>query len=81
MTDYTIDYIIKAIDFVANYGHLFLNQYKYDKNANIWTHLTFKNDDIIYDYNYINPSKNVIFTKENALQYLIYAYNLIKKIN
>jgi selenocysteine lyase/cysteine desulfurase len=80
MTDYIIEYIIKAIDFVANYGHLFINQYKYDKQANIWSHRYFEENDVIYDYNIIDNNKDVIFQEEDGINYMIHAFNILKKL-
>jgi selenocysteine lyase/cysteine desulfurase len=77
MSDLIIQYIINAIEFIANYGHLFINQYLYDKNTNIWNHRFFKENDIIYDYNNINKEQNSIFKENNAIEYINYAYKLI----
>ena len=42
MPDFMIDYIIKAIRFIAEYGRLFLNEYKYDCKRNIWVNKKWK---------------------------------------
>jgi selenocysteine lyase/cysteine desulfurase len=78
MTDFIINYIIKAIDFVSNYGHLFLNQYQYDKNNNIWSHKYYKEKEVIYDYNVIDHHTDILFTKEDGFKYIAFAYKLIK---
>jgi len=38
MDDAEADYIIDAIDFVANQGHLFLSLYRFDLQSGTWTH-------------------------------------------
>jgi len=80
MTDDIIDYIIKAIDIVANYGHLFLNLYQYDKHANIWTNSHFKDKNVIYNYNIIDYKNNVVFTKDDGSKYITDAYNIIHSL-
>ncbi len=40
------DFICKAIDFVATYGHLFLSDYEFDFQSGDWHHLNFEDKDL-----------------------------------
>jgi len=46
MTDDDIDYIIDAIEFIANYGYLFLQEYSIDIKSGDWKHKTYECDNI-----------------------------------
>ena len=38
MTDDEVDYILSAIEFVCQYGWMFLPNYKFDVDLGIWVH-------------------------------------------
>lgn len=40
MTDAEIDYILSAVEFVADYGHLFIPHYRYNPKTSEWAHTT-----------------------------------------
>ena len=41
-------FICQAIEFIADYGHLFLRKYSFNINSGVWTHLNFK-DTLLYN--------------------------------
>ncbi|GAH94435.1 unnamed protein product, partial [marine sediment metagenome] len=41
-------FICQAIEFIADYGYLFLLKYSFNINSGVWTHLNFK-DTILYN--------------------------------
>ena len=41
-------FICQAIEFIANYGYLFLREYSFNINSGVWTHLNFK-DSLLYN--------------------------------
>jgi selenocysteine lyase/cysteine desulfurase len=41
-------FICQAIEFIADYGHLFLAKYSFNINSGVWTHLNFK-DTLLYN--------------------------------
>ena len=47
-TEMEFEFICKTIEFIADYGSLFLNEYSFDIHSGEWTHLYFK------DTNFIN---------------------------
>lgn len=49
MTQAEVDFIMDAIEFIAEYGYLFLDEYKVDIHSGLWSHLTYKEDLSIVD--------------------------------
>ena len=41
-------FICQAIEFIADYGYLFLREYSFNINSGVWTHLNFK-DTLLYN--------------------------------
>lgn len=41
------EFICKTIEYVADYGHLFLNEYSFDIHSGEWTHLYFEDTNLI----------------------------------
>jgi len=41
------EFICKAIEFVADYGYLFLNEYSFEIHSGEWTHLNFEDTNLI----------------------------------
>ncbi len=41
-------FICQAIEFIANYGYLFLREYSFNINSGVWAHLNFK-DSLLYN--------------------------------
>jgi len=61
ITDDVFDYIIKAVDWIADNGWYFLEDYKFNSESGRWSHKQFKNsstlsglDDICYDHGVLN---------------------------
>lgn len=77
MPDYVIEYIIQSIEYISNYGHLFLKYYQYDKLLNIWSFSNFQETEVIYDYNYLDENIDVCFTENSAKLYLKDAYKMV----
>ncbi|MCK5762652.1 MAG: hypothetical protein KAH05_00890, partial [Clostridiales bacterium] len=44
MTEAEVDFIMDAIEFIAEYGYLFLDEYKIDIHSGLWSHMTYKED-------------------------------------
>ncbi len=47
-SDIEFKFICQAIEFVADYGYLFLREYSFNINSGVWTHLNFK-DTLLYN--------------------------------
>ncbi len=45
-----LDYLLRTIEFVAEYGHLFLNVYAFDLRRAEWKHLDFQDADIRFSF-------------------------------
>jgi hypothetical protein len=67
-----VDYLIKAIDFIANYGHLFLQEYTVNKNTGEWKHREFKEKTVDFSYSSDYRSKEIDLSQlqEAREQYL-----------
>jgi len=50
-------FICQAIEFIADYGYLFLRKYSFNINSGVWTHLNFK-DTLLYN----KPDIKSVFT-------------------
>ncbi|NHJ19325.1 MAG: aminotransferase class V-fold PLP-dependent enzyme [Candidatus Lokiarchaeota archaeon] len=89
-TEIEFEFICKTIEFVADYGYLFLSEYAFDICSGEWTYLQFE------DSNFINePNINSIVSSElhdcfdeelidhnsEFTKYLSEAYKLIKVLN
>jgi selenocysteine lyase/cysteine desulfurase len=44
MTEVEVDYIIKAVEFIGEYGYLFLDEYEIDLLSGKWTHIEYDTD-------------------------------------
>jgi selenocysteine lyase/cysteine desulfurase len=44
MTEAEVDFIMDAIEFIAESGYLFLDEYKIDIHSGLWSHMTYKED-------------------------------------
>jgi hypothetical protein len=72
MDENEVDFILDAVEFVANYGHLFLSDYIVDLKSGKWRHKTFNKPYSIIDnfgiedsLNYINKiNNNDVINKE-----------------
>ncbi len=47
-SDIEFKFICQAIEFVADYGYIFLREYSFNINSGVWTHLNFK-DTLLYN--------------------------------
>ena len=52
-------FICEAIEFIADYGYLFLRKYSFNINSGVWTHLNFK-DTLLYN----KPDIKSVFTSK-----------------
>ncbi len=48
LSDIDFEFICKAIEFIADYGYLFLREYSFDINSGVWTHLN-SEDNLLYN--------------------------------
>ena len=69
MNEEEYDFLCNAIEFIANYGYLFISQYKLDIFTGLWTHKSFKESTKLLDNFDINTIINMnlddVFTKNS----------------
>jgi selenocysteine lyase/cysteine desulfurase len=62
MSDAVVRYILKAIAFVTKYGKSLAEQYTYNEEKNVWTHLKFTPVIPVLDYHAIGTEPDVRLT-------------------
>ena len=88
-TEMEFEFICNAIEFVADYGYLFLNDYSFDLNTGEWVHINFK-DEYLSNKPDIKTvlstnlqscfDEEIIDQKKEFAKYLNYAKDLIHNI-
>jgi hypothetical protein len=63
MSPAVVEYILRAIEYVAEFGHTYQAEYNYVEDKNIWVHKTFRPAPVVLDYHLLNAKKDVILTK------------------
>lgn len=89
MSEEDVDFICDAIEYISNYGHLFLNEYVVDVKSGEWFHKNYKyNNELVNEFgakesfNFINKdvfTTNNIDRSELYSSYLEEAYKLTNK--
>lgn len=68
--EYVIQYVIKAIKFICEYGYLFLGLYYYDIKSGKFYHYRMKGKEIdkslsFFDFSKNSPKKEELFSYQN----------------
>lgn len=87
MTKDEVDFICKAINFIANYGYLFLTQYRCNLKTGGWEHISYhEQNKLVENFGVINNLDTTITNEPIIKQSLTYntyldeAFQIIKKI-
>jgi selenocysteine lyase/cysteine desulfurase len=85
MPPYVIKYIIKCINFIANHGEKFINQYVYDKDKNIWynknKNYNFEKFNLDITLNSKFEPCDCIISENECKEYIKNAYKIINLMN
>ena len=88
-TEMEFEFICNAIEFVADYGYLFLNEYAFNLHSGEWTHLYFEDTNLINNPNIksiLSSDLRNCFDEETIdrsaefIKYLTEANNIIKSL-
>ena len=81
MSDAVIEFILYAIDYVAQYGHLFLNQYDYIETDNHWVYRGFQHQFPTLSYHNKVKVKETMLTPEVLNQQINLSKRLLKHMS